>query len=176
MVKSESFCTRFDEKWKWFVSDSLRPCIVHGILQARILEWVGSLSLLQGIFPTQESSPGLPHCRRILYQLSHKGNQACTEFQTGTKVLRSQWWEIRMGCQDRVVTAFLLSPERDKAAHLQGRWKAERVPMRAGREDCCLGGVIPLPFRPPHPCPPLSSSFCFSSSNMPVVSFYTFFF
>ena len=34
---------------------------------------VGSLSLLQGIFPTQGSNPGLPHCRRILYQLSHKG-------------------------------------------------------------------------------------------------------
>ena len=28
---------------------------------------VGSLSLLQGIFPTQGSNPGLPHCRRILY-------------------------------------------------------------------------------------------------------------
>ena len=34
---------------------------------------VGSLSLLQGIFPTQGSNPGL-HCRRILYQLSHKGS------------------------------------------------------------------------------------------------------
>ena len=33
---------------------------------------VGSLSLLQGIFPTQGSNPGLPHCRWILYQLSHK--------------------------------------------------------------------------------------------------------
>ena len=28
---------------------------------------VGSLSLLQGIFPTQESNPGLPHCRRVLH-------------------------------------------------------------------------------------------------------------
>jgi len=35
--------------------------------------WCG-LSLLQGIFPTQGSNPGLPHCRRILYQLSHKGS------------------------------------------------------------------------------------------------------
>ena len=35
---------------------------------------VSSLSFLQGIFPTQESNPGLPHCRRILYQLNHKGN------------------------------------------------------------------------------------------------------
>ena len=33
-----------------------------------------SLSLLQGIFPTQESNPGLLHCRWILYQRSHKGN------------------------------------------------------------------------------------------------------
>ena len=35
---------------------------------------VGSLSLFQGIFPTQGLNPGLPHCRRILYQLSHKGS------------------------------------------------------------------------------------------------------
>ena len=34
---------------------------------------VGSQSLLQGIFPTQGSNPGLPHCRRILYHLSHQG-------------------------------------------------------------------------------------------------------
>ena len=39
---------------------------------------VGSLSLLQGIFPTQGSNPGLPHCRQILYQLSHKGSPCCT--------------------------------------------------------------------------------------------------
>ena len=35
---------------------------------------VGSLSLLRGIFSSQGSNPGLPHCRRILYQLSHKGS------------------------------------------------------------------------------------------------------
>ena len=33
---------------------------------------VGSLSLLQGIFPTQGLNPGVPHCRQILYQMSHK--------------------------------------------------------------------------------------------------------
>ena len=55
-------------------SDSLRP---HGLYSP----WnspgqntgVGSPSLLQGIFPAQGSNPGLPHCRLILYQLSHKG-------------------------------------------------------------------------------------------------------
>ena len=35
---------------------------------------VGILSLLQGIFLTQESNWSLLHCRRILYQLSHKGS------------------------------------------------------------------------------------------------------
>ena len=35
---------------------------------------VGSLSLLQGIFPTQGLNPGLLHCRQILYQLSHQGS------------------------------------------------------------------------------------------------------
>ena len=41
---------------------------------------VGSLSLLQGIFPTQGLNPGLPHCRWILYQLSHKGNPRILEW------------------------------------------------------------------------------------------------
>ena len=33
---------------------------------------VGSLSLLKGIFLTQESNPGLPHCKKILYQLASR--------------------------------------------------------------------------------------------------------
>ena len=63
------------------VSDSLLP---HGLYSP----WnspgqytgVGSLSLLQGIFPTQGSNPGLPHCRRILYQLTHKGSPRVLEW------------------------------------------------------------------------------------------------
>ena len=61
------------------LSDSLCP---HGLYSP----WnspgqntgVGSLSLLQGIFPTQGSNPGLPHCRQILYQLSYKGSPILT--------------------------------------------------------------------------------------------------
>ena len=52
---------------------------VHGILQARILEWV-DFSLLQGIFPTKGSNPGFLHCRQILYQLSHKGSPRILEW------------------------------------------------------------------------------------------------
>ena len=63
------------------VSDSLRP---HGLYSP----WnspgqntgVGSLSLLQGIFPTQRSNPGLPHCKQILYQLSHKESSRILEW------------------------------------------------------------------------------------------------
>ena len=35
--------------------------------------WSGLYALLQGIFPTKGLNPGLPHCRRILYRLSHQG-------------------------------------------------------------------------------------------------------
>ena len=57
------------------MSDSLWP---HGLYRP----WnspdqntgVGHCSLLQGIFPAQGSNPGLPHCRQILSQLSHKGS------------------------------------------------------------------------------------------------------
>ena len=35
---------------------------------------VGNLSLLQGIFLTQELNQGLQHCRQIFYQLSYQGS------------------------------------------------------------------------------------------------------
>ena len=35
---------------------------------------VGCCCLLQGIFQTQELSPGPPHCKWILYHLSHQGS------------------------------------------------------------------------------------------------------
>ena len=43
---------------------------------------VDSLSLLQGIFPTQGSNLGLPHCGQSLYQLSHKGSPRILEWVT----------------------------------------------------------------------------------------------
>ena len=46
---------------------------VHGNPPGKNTE-VGCHALLQGLFPTQRSNPGLPRCRQILYQLSHKGS------------------------------------------------------------------------------------------------------
>ena len=102
---------------------------VHGILQARILEWVafpfskgssqprdrtqvsriagwslpaepqgkpkntgvGSLSLFQGIFSTQESNWGLLHCRQILYQLSYQGSHGLNDNE-------EKWTEVAQLC------------------------------------------------------------------------------
>ena len=41
-----------------------------------------SLSLFQGILPTQGSNSGLPHCRQMLYRLSHKGSWSCSPLMT----------------------------------------------------------------------------------------------
>ena len=51
---------------------------VHGILQARILEWV-AFPFYRGIFPTQGSNPGLLYYRQILYQLNHQGSPRILE-------------------------------------------------------------------------------------------------
>ena len=78
------------------VSDSLWP---HGLYSP----WtsigqntgVGSLSFLQGIFPIHGLNPGLPHCRRILYELSHKGSPrtlgwVAFPFSSGSSQSRNQ--------------------------------------------------------------------------------------
>ena len=70
-------CVKSESESRSVMSDSLQP---HGLYSP----WnspgqntgVGNLSLVQGIFPTQGSNPGLAHCRRILYQLSHKGSNS----------------------------------------------------------------------------------------------------
>ena len=73
---------------------------------------LGSLSLLHGIFPTQGLNPDLPHCRQILYQLSHKASregsccqtkstvvfykfQDCSVF-VGENLLPSTRWKLRL--------------------------------------------------------------------------------
>ena len=59
------------------VSDSLQPNGLYSPWSSPGQNTgVGSLYLLQDIFPTQGSNPGLPHCRRILYQLSQEGSPA----------------------------------------------------------------------------------------------------
>ena len=58
---------------------------------------VGSLTLLQGIFPTQGSNPGLLHCRWILYQISHKGSPGILECIACPFSRGSSWPRNRTG-------------------------------------------------------------------------------
>ena len=50
---------------------------------------VGSHSLLQGIFPSQGWNPGLPHCGRILYCVSHQGSPNTTSWLIFTECWQS---------------------------------------------------------------------------------------
>ena len=75
---------------KWSES---RPCGLHSPRNSPGQNTgVGSLSLLQGIFPTQGWNPGLPHCRRILYQLSHQGSLCMLRFGSNIPTsLKPSW-------------------------------------------------------------------------------------
>ena len=83
--------TKEDLVWKWKLLSPVRLFVTPWTIQSNTR--VGSLSLLQGIFPTQGSHPGLPHCRQILYQLSQKG--ACLTL-TGIH-LRKERYECSFG-------------------------------------------------------------------------------
>ena len=65
--------------WKWKSLSRVQlfatPWTINPLSSPGQNSGVGSLSLLQGILPTQGLNPGLPHCRWILYQLNHKGSQ-----------------------------------------------------------------------------------------------------
>ena len=71
----EKSCCKHESESRSIVFDSLQP---HGLYNP----WnspgqntgVGSLSLIQAIFPTQELNRDLLHCRRTLYQLSYQGS------------------------------------------------------------------------------------------------------
>ena len=72
-------------KWsevKWKSLSCIWLFVTHGLYSPwnslDLNTGVGNHFLLQGIFPTQGSNPGLPHCRQIPYQLSQQGSLKCT--------------------------------------------------------------------------------------------------
>ena len=81
-----------ESKSRSVVSDSLRPCGLYSPWTSPGQNTgVGSLSLLQGIFPTQGLNPGLLHCRWILYQLSHQGSPGTLKWVAYPFSSRSSW-------------------------------------------------------------------------------------
>ena len=98
------------------VSDSLQPHGLHSPWNSPGQNTgVGSLSLLQRIFPTQGLNPGLPHCRWILYQLSHKESPITLEWvslsllkwifptqESNQGLLHSRWILYQLSYQGRL--------------------------------------------------------------------------
>ena len=85
-------------KWKWKPLSRVWLFVTPRTVQSMELNnGVGSCSLLQGIFPTQGSNPGLPHCRWILYQLSHKGRPRILEWVASSFSSGSSWPRNRIG-------------------------------------------------------------------------------
>ena len=107
------------------MSDSLQP---YGLYSS----WnspgqntgVGSLSLLQGIFLTQGSNPGLQHCRQILYQLSHEGSpDELSGLQIGCTPFANLW---------EVVVYFISGSKSHIAGSPQSKERGESMKQVAG--------------------------------------------
>ena len=87
------------------VSDSLRPHGLYGSWNSPGQNTgVGGLFLRQGIFPTQGSNPGLPHCRRSLYQLSPQGSPHKYVQLISDKGEKAIQWRIAFSINDAEAT------------------------------------------------------------------------
>ena len=104
------------QKWKWkscsFVWFFATPWTKESMEFPDQTTGVGSLSILQGIFPTQELNPGLLNCRWILYRLIHKGSLNKSKQATRQILTRTKWsvlthamthflvaiWRLLRGC------------------------------------------------------------------------------
>ena len=138
--------------WKWsesenenhsVVSDSLWP---HGLYNPCNSPGqntgVGSLSLLQGIFPTQGLNPGLLHCRRILYQLGHKGkpkNTGVGSLSLLQQIFPTQGWNWGLlHCRwIHYQLSYQRSPGNSGSFHQSDR-KISRSMANRGHRGCCL--------------------------------------
>ena len=117
---------------------------------------VHSLSLLQGIFPTQGSNSGLPHCRWILYQLSHKGSPRILEWvaypfssgssqfrnQTGVSSLQADSLPIKvMGDLYYIITDALIIVSLFQCTYPSGYLKSNTIYLFICKVLLCLIGI-----------------------------------
>ena len=85
------------------MSDSVTPWTVthssslHGILQARIREWV-AMPFSRGSSPSQGSHPGLSHCRQILYCLKRASHASFPKELVKEELQKSETHCLSLGC------------------------------------------------------------------------------
>ena len=136
----------YKAQWKWKVShsvvfDSLWPHELYspwnspGQSNGR-----GSRSLLQGIFPTQGSNPCLPHCRQILYRLSHQGNPRILEWVAYPFSSGSSWPRNQTGVSC-IAGGFFTS----WTTSTSGRWHLSSVGIKGvwvkGKRKCVMQDI-----------------------------------
>ena len=103
---------------------------------------VGSLSLLQGTFPTQESNQGLLHGRQILYQLSYQGSPTGSEIQ--------KWTDMYIGNTEVKLCVCVLS-------HFSPIWLLA-TPRTVARQAPLSTGSSRQEYWSGLPCPPSRGS------------------
>ena len=113
-------------KWKSLSCDSLRPLALYSPWNSPGQNTgVGSLSLLQGIFPTQGPDPGLPHCRRILHLtrvLNVKNcpyNKHSSFIYTGSEREPQQRYRYLTSIEARINFKWTSNPEQLACLHTQ---------------------------------------------------------
>ena len=109
---------------------------------------MGSLSLLQGIFPTQESNRGLLHCRRILYQLSYQvsprprlllniPHQRLSSPGTGP-------WSVRNRAAQQEVSSWQANPRSFICIYIRSPWVSHQPQMGPSRCRKTSWGLPPI--------------------------------
>ena len=138
------------------MSDSLKPHELYSPWNSPGQNTgVNSYSLLQAIFPTQGSNPGLPPCRQILYQLSHKeshkGSPRILEWVVYPLSRGSSWPrnQTRVSCSaGRFFTSWAI---REALGIKDGSWVKNLPAMQEiwvwslGWEDPLEGGMVTHP-------------------------------
>ena len=104
-------------KWKLLMSDTLWPNGLYSSWNSSGQNTgEGSHFLLQGIFPIQGLNLGLPHCRWVLYQLSHKGSPRILEWIAYPFLSGSSW--PRNGTRVSCIAGRFFTGEAPKQSYL----------------------------------------------------------
>ena len=127
------------------VSDSLWLLGLYGLWNSPGQNTgLGSLSLLQGIFPTQGLNQGLLHYRQILYQLSHKGSPTCTQSQGAHSPIGNDLF-AHLGHEPKILSfidpglqkgTLLLKEELGENTKLKRKKEKKTMKRKRGGRDC----------------------------------------
>ena len=120
---------------------SLPGSLVHGIFQARILEWA-AISFSRGSSQDQSQglNLGLPHCRQMLYRLSHQGSPMYKWTHTiqicaiqGSTIIQGQFSLVAQSCptlcdpMDCSTPAFPVHHQLPKLAQTHVHWVSDAI-------------------------------------------------